>query len=234
MDLEQLGNKYKFTEIEKNILNFLHENIDPDYSPTIREVAKKCYTSPTTIIKLAKKMKLSGYTELLLKVKETSLSEANSDKHTFVSVRPTPEVEKKFVQLLSDYKDENIMIVASGFSQVVADYMNDTLLLNNFHSLRHVHLELLSMQKGKPIVIAVSESGETSSVKEIVSRAKDSGATVISFTGNPLSSISLLADLDISVRYFDIFSTGTNPRYFYGSTLIVFEFLMSSYKNSLH
>jgi len=235
MDIEQLNFKYNFTETEKNILEFLYNSKDYNYNPTIRETAKECFTSPTTIIKLAKKMNLSGYTELLLKIKETPSLSLASPSNSFISKLPSIEVEKQFIDILNKFQNKNILIVASGFSQVIGDYMNDSFLLSNLRSITNIHLELFSLENAKKtLLIVVSESGETSLIKEIVDIAKKNGVTIISFTGNPLSTISKKSDLDISVSFFDILSNGTNPKYFYGSTLIVFEYLMSSYKRSLH
>ena len=55
MNIENLSNKYNLNETEKNILLFIETHAKDIKTLGIRGVAKQCYTSPATIINLAKK-----------------------------------------------------------------------------------------------------------------------------------------------------------------------------------
>ena len=121
------------------------------------------------------------------------------------------------------------MILSTGFSENIANYIYEVLILRDFHVLRRAHLELIEPnQKGETLVIAISESGETTIVKDLVVQAAENNMNIISFTGNPSSTISKLATLDFSVDVYNGLSvySRNDPKYFYGIAMIIFEGLI--------
>ncbi|MGX6978065.1 MurR/RpiR family transcriptional regulator [Vagococcus elongatus] len=239
MNLETLHHKFEFTPTEKIILAFLNDHQSSLSNLTIREAAQQCYTSPSTIIKLAKKMNLSGYSELIYKIKENSLADGiEENQHTTDSFRVAPITEsqqKAFNTILENYRQKPIMLIASGFSQILVEYINEALLLNGIRSIKNTHLELLHPErKDDVLLIIVSESGETTRVKELAAMARKNDFTLISFTGNPLSTVHKSSTLAITTNTFKGFQEDRyEPKYFYGSVLILFETLLSNYLKSV-
>lgn len=239
MNLEMLHHKFEFTPTEKTILEFLNNHQSSLTTLTIREVAQRCYTSPSTIIKLAKKMNLSGYSELIYKIKENSLpdgtkeSQHNADEFCVVSVSEAQQ--KQFNAILEKFRQKPIMLIASGFSQILVEYINEALLLHGIRSIKNTHLELLNpKRKNDVLLMIVSESGETTRVKELVAMANKNDFTLISFTGNPLSTVHKNSTLAITTNTFKGFQEDQyEPKYFYGSVLILFETLLSNYLKSV-
>ena len=88
----------------------------------IREVAKQAFVSTASIVNMSKKMGFSGYSELVFSLQSPSVS-ANTDLTDLVTV----EEQQLFTQLMTHYRDKRIMVLASGFSQNIANYMNETL-----------------------------------------------------------------------------------------------------------
>ncbi len=235
VNIQNLANKYQLNETEKNILLFIEQHAKSIKELGIRGVAKQCYTSPATIVNLAKKMNFSGYSELVFKIKENALSENDSDlpEETVLPVyqKLADSYLTEFEQVLNDYRDKNIMILGSGFSQIIANYINESLILNGFRSITNSHLELIREEyAGKVLLVVVTESGETSRLKELVKQSHENGVEVLSFVGNANSGITHYSRLSVATHDDVQFSsTPYEPHLFYGSVLLVFELLLSAY-----
>lgn len=234
MNISTLINKYRLNKTEQTILLFLQENLSETKDLGIRGVAKQCFTSPATIVNLAKKMNYSGYTELVFKIKE-GMGQNDSPENSQVSVTDYPAYQERFSVLLSRYSQANIMILASGFSQIISNYVNESLIIHGFRSISNSHLELLEPDFLKEtLVLTISESGETTSLKEIILRAQGNGIDVISFTGNPQSTIAKASSLAIQIKTANQFSSEQHaPHLFYGNTLNMFELLLSAYLRTM-
>lgn len=235
LNIHNLTNKYNLNETEKTILLFIECHSKDIKEFGIRGVAKQCYTSPATIVNLAKKMNFSGYSELVFKIKENTLLENNDHP---AEVTALPHYQKlsqryfaEFEQILDDYRDKTIMILGSGFSQIIANYINESLILNGFRSITNSHLELIREEyAGETLIVVVTESGETSRLKELVKQSHENGIEVLSFVGNAHSGIADYSRLSVATHDDVQFSNDPyEPHLFYGSVLLVFELLLSTY-----
>lgn len=239
LNIENLANKYNLNETEKAILLFLEKHTEDIKSVGIRGVAKNCYTSPATIVNLAKKMNFSGYSELVFKLKENKLIDneiiLSKTTNTLYYEKLAQDYLIEFKQIMDDYRDKNIMILGSGYSQIIANYINESLILNGFRSISNSHLELIKKDFAKEtLLIVVTESGETSRLKELVKQATENNIEVLSFLGNDHSTISNYSRLAIATHNDVQFSnTPHEPHLFYGSVLLVFEILLSKYLRSI-
>ncbi|MEG0553408.1 MAG: SIS domain-containing protein [Carnobacterium sp.] len=150
-------------------------------------------------------MNFSGYSELVFKIKENTLLENNDHP---AEVTALPHYQKlsqryfaEFEQILDDYRDKTIMILGSGFSQIIANYINESLILNGFRSITNSHLELIREEyAGETLIVVVTESGETSRLKELVKQSHENGIEVLSFVGNAHSGIADYSRLSIATH----------------------------------
>ncbi|WP_027109141.1 MurR/RpiR family transcriptional regulator [Lacticigenium naphthae] len=228
MKLETLNHKYNFTEAEKEILLFMNKNIAAIQSRTVREVANDCYVSPATIMKLVKKLNLNSYRDLVIKISNDCTLEVPEKFKQSLDLDAAYNLilskKSTFNKLLDSYKDHSILILATGYSELIGTYIYENLRLSGFPVLNHPHLEL--MENNRVLLIVVSESGETTIQKDIILQAQKNKLDIISFTGNPLSTISKNSTLDLSVDLYEGLSSNENsPKYFYGMTMILFESL---------
>ena len=123
----------------------------------IREVAKQAFVSTASIVNMSKKMGFSSYSELVFSLQSPSVS-ANTDLTDLVTV----EEQQLFTQLMTHYRDKRIMVLASGFSQNIANYMNETFNLYGFRATANSHLEFLRGTNEEDILlIIISNSGDT-------------------------------------------------------------------------
>lgn len=62
-NIEELSKKIKLTETEKEILEYMVENLDVLPKLSSRKLAEKTYTSPTTIVRFVKKLGYQNYND---------------------------------------------------------------------------------------------------------------------------------------------------------------------------
>lgn len=120
-------------------------------------MAKQAFDPTASIVNLSKKMGFSGYSELVFSLQSPSVS-ANTDLTDLVTV----EEQQLFTQLMTHYRDKRIMVLASGFSQNIANYMNETFNLYGFRATANSHLEFSRGTNEEDILlIIISNSGDT-------------------------------------------------------------------------
>ena len=234
MNIEELDKKYLFTDTERKILLYLNENYNRLDQLTVRDLAAECYVSPATIIKLTKKMNLSGYSELISKIKDQTkitIPEHFVNQSGLASVYKVIEKNHKpFDLLLQQYKENKIMILSTGFSEHVANYIYEVFVLQDYQVLLRSHLKILNQQDiSKTLLIVISESGETTILKDIILQASKNNLDIISLTGNTTSTIAKASTLDLSVDLYKGLSkfSEQEPHFFYGTALIIFEALIN-------
>ncbi|WP_018659024.1 MurR/RpiR family transcriptional regulator [Allofustis seminis] len=240
MDLNDLNRKFLLTPVEKNILNYLDTHRHQLDGLAIRDLATRCYVSTGTIVKLAKKLHLSGYTALLERFKVlppaalSPISTPTSDaallqKGINEVIQLVQHKQTDFQELLEKHQDSTLLILSTGFSSHVASFMYDSLILRGFRVIMRKHLQLIASSTPDHLLIfVISESGETTSIEDIVRDACEKTFDIISFTNNPSSTVAQLATLDISLDLYDPFvpSFSRAPHPFFGYVLILFEYLL--------
>ena len=222
MDFKYLCDKYQL-----NILDLKKIGI--------RKVAKDNYTSTTTVYKLCKKLNFEGYSDMIYHFTYSSQiddSETNIDIYTNTNKQIDNNLEE-FNSILKKYENKLIMFVSTGISQTIANYMNERLSVNGYRSIANAHLQLLSKNhKNEVLVFAISRSGETKSIIDILEQARNNDIEVISFVGNANSKIAKLSTLPIIIQGQDDFAKLKNPpNTFFSELLLIFECFISDSLN---
>lgn len=223
MDIQQITEKHQLTQTEKRVLEYMEFNRYNLKKHGIRYVAKKTYTSPSFIVKLAKKMQLSGYSELVFLLSDTDYFD--QDNQEIIDIRPYFE---RFYHYIVKHRNSMIMLLGNGYSQNIANYMSEYLNLHGFRSTSNSHLELLRKEEAADcLLIIISNSGETIRLCELLSQAKYNNQDIIAFVGNRTSSIAKKAKLVISTDTCTPSSFDSKvPQLFFGLSLMYFELLM--------
>src|SRR5699024_123159 len=235
MDFKYLCDKYQLNDTETTILKYLQENILDLKKIGIRKVAKDNYTSTTTVYKLCKKLNFEGYSDMIYHFTYSSQiydSETNIDIYTNTNKQIDNNLEE-FNSILKKYENKLIMFVSTGISQTIANYMNERLSVNGYRSIANAHLQLLSKNhKNEVLVFAISRSGETKSIIDILEQARNNDIEVISFVGNANSKIAKLSTLPIIIQGQDDFAKLTHPsNLFFSELLLIFECFISDSLN---
>lgn len=222
MNIQTICEKYQLNKDEQKILTYMNSHRQELRNLSIRELAKRTFTSPSFIIKTCKKIKLSGYSELVFLITNTPKFPNNTENALKVK-----SYVKLFFNLMDKHKDSMIMILSSGFSQNIANYMSEYLNLHGFRCTANSHLELFRKNKDA-LIIVISNSGETKRLAELCIQAKRNNRDILSFVGDSNSTIAKNSSLAISSDTFNPSSFDSHyPQLFFGLTLIYFELLMS-------
>ncbi|EEB36727.1 putative transcriptional regulator GlvR [Anaerococcus hydrogenalis DSM 7454] len=107
MKLEELikKNKEKFTQTDLAIADFLMDNKNDELDLSINELAKKCLTSRTSILRFTQKIGFGGYSEFKYFLKQKDHTKKDQTK----------EDDKKLNQILESLdKSNNIFIYGNG------------------------------------------------------------------------------------------------------------------------
>lgn len=119
MNIQTVSEKFQLNTDEQKILIYMNQHRNELKSINIRELAKRTFTSPSFIVKTCKKMKLSGYSELVFLIADAPNFPNNTENDLKVE-----SYVKPFSNLMDKHKDSMIMILGSGYSQNIANYMS--------------------------------------------------------------------------------------------------------------
>ena len=203
---------------EKYIAEYIRSNAQESTNLTVRELANKTFTSPSSIVRLCRSVGFNGYKEFKkaliielasinqetqnknLKVnKEDSMSNI-IDKVTYQNIKSLEdtlhllddEVVEKVVDLLLN--SQRILLFGIGSSQFVARDFYLKLLRLNKNSIvnEDVHSQLLQAKNSSPkdVAIMYSYSGETGEVLEYLECCIKNQTPVIAVTRYSQSDLS--------------------------------------------
>ena len=231
MNIENLIEKYQLNDSEARALRFMDQHKEGLKKIGIREVAKQAFVSTASIVNMSKKMRFSGYSERVFSLQSPSVS-ANTDLTDLVTV----EEQQLFTQLMTHYRDKRIMVLASGFSQNIANYMNETFNLYGFRATANSHLEFLRGTNEEDILlIIISNSGDTQRLVELAEIAQKHQMALIAFVGDKKSKVGDLATLTISTNtYSPKILQSFTPNFFFGTVLNQFELLLNGALKNLY
>lgn len=115
MNIQSICEKYQLNKDEQKVLLYMNQHSSELRNLSIRELAKRTFTSPSFIIKTCKKMKLSGYSELVFLITDTPKFPSNTEND--LKVR---SYVKSFSSLLNKHRDSMIMILGNGFLKILS------------------------------------------------------------------------------------------------------------------
>ncbi len=239
IDINKLFGNVQLTNIEKTILIYLIENINVCANKSIREISKKLYTSPSTIIRLSKKLGYSGFVELMyslknkLLIKSADISYTSTNRPALYSVN----YEDAVCDFLKCIQNGNILISGEGFSEIVSKYIYMKLLVLgkkiilstfiDFDILFDNHVENIDS------IILISKSGEGTHCVNSCQHAKERKLKIISFTGNINSTLAKNSDITFIIPDFEQ-SDNDNyyPNPFFAYCIETFEIMIQKYFDS--
>ena len=153
----------------------------------------------------------------------------NNNENAYSKLYDTVKPYKKdFNSILSEYKNKQIVITGMGFSDIISNFISEALFLKGYSCAHTLHLQLLSPEnKDNLLIIAISRSGKTSRLVELVEEANNHGFKIISFTANKNSklaeSLYLICSnskVMIALKVFQKNSTHFSVNYFLFSNIL--------------
>lgn len=200
-------NIQKFNETEIRIYKFIVDNGEKIPYMTIREFADEIQVSTSTILRFCDKLECDGYKEFKEKLKKyihqihkvPPQGDLNELLHYFKKIN-TNSFEKKMeegAQFIR--KAETVIFVGSGSSGALAKYAARYFSnLGKFSIGLEDTLYPITKDMEAAVVIALSVSGETKGVIELINRFKINKCNILSITNQSNSTISQMSDWNIS------------------------------------
>ena len=228
MNIELLSHKHNLDTLERKLLQYLYDNIDEIKSIGIRKLASDNYTSTSMIYKLVKKLGFEGYSDMIHYISYTYNKSENNNENAYSKLYNTVKPYKKeFNSILSEYKNKQIVITGMGFSDIISNFISEALFLKGYSCAHTLHLQLLSPENNDNLlIIAISRSGKTSRLVELVEEANNHGFKIISFTANKNSKLAKASTLSVPIGSYDSFkSISEEFNTFFGELLLIFEYL---------
>lgn len=240
MQINKLIAGKKLTPTEIEVLNYVVENIDTVLELGVRGVAKKNFTSTSTVMRLAHKMGFRGFVELQYKLSTMIVnpSEANivSEKQTQSIFQHNSQVVfEEAANILDSCSDKVIFIYAAGFSSVIATYIYKKMLVLGKRCLLATPSDSVGVLENNldamDVFITISKSGETQAVVDKLNMIKEEPIKVISFTSEITNTIARQADCAIKIQdkyKLDEYNQHAND--FFPQVLEAFEYMIACYE----
>lgn len=199
-------NRHLLNQTENEILEYLIRRTDKIDNVTIREVAKKNYTVPNTIVRLCQKLGFKGYTEFKECLKQTRVQ-----KEHIVEITSMDEQIAKTKQLLNYtlidkiitkiHSADRVLLFAAGLTRFPSEELNERLRIVGKNSQTFVDPHTMKhnarLLNNNDLAIALSISGETDNILQASTIASVSGAPTVSITGFSTNSLSKITDYQL-------------------------------------
>ncbi len=246
MRIDELLNYYydKLSDNEKYVCHYLTGHYEECSKKTIEEFAHDCNVSKTLLIRFAKKLGLSGYSELKARIRieqkekepnvEGLLQAMTDSYHKMMN----DLVKKNLTNLFSKiFLANRVFVYGSGSSQARAAIEMKRIFLPAKEMIQlHGHDQFFTLKKiTKPedLVVIISLSGESNMVIELAKALKISHVPTVSITrlkSNTLASLCgenlYINSVQMPIKYNIEYEISTP--YF-----ILIEYLYLSYQNYL-
>lgn len=205
------------TQSELSVLQYIDTHSSDVLNMSIQELSEKVFFSTATILRLCKKLKLSGFSELKFTIKN-NLSSKSSIKNAIVPTKTVvktlyEEIENtgrlldtKTIDTIVNYllSNKKIHLFSYGLTNMTFEYMQRYLLSVGRQTILYktdtLAYRAASNFTENDVLLLASSTGTNPSTLKLAKLAKNGNATVIAITpltNNPLSQTS-----DISIYTF--------------------------------
>ncbi|MFD0049862.1 MurR/RpiR family transcriptional regulator [Actinomycetes bacterium NPDC127524] len=197
-----------FNELEYSLYNYITQHANKVIYMRIRELADETHVSTSTILRFCRKNDCEGFSEFKVKLKmylekrdDNNLKSTHHALSEFVE-RTLKGGFESYIQESSHLiaQSGSVIFLGIGSSGIMAEYG-----ARYFSSLGKfslyikdpffpIHNKLLE----NSITIAMSVSGETHEIINLIKKLKEKGSTIISITNQKNCTIANISDLNIS------------------------------------
>lgn len=122
--MTQLEFELDFSSSEKEIARYILNNGDDVLSMSVKELAKKTYTSPATIVRLCKKIGLEGYNDFKIKYSAELQYDLHHSQHIDVN--------------FPFQKEDTYPMICHQLASLSQEVINETIQLIDFDQLQHI------------------------------------------------------------------------------------------------
>lgn len=213
-----------FFETEKKIGNFIIHHPKEIVDMTVGELAKKCQVSEASVSRFCKKIDMKGFHHLKISIAKEMVSQSEDDElSNHISVDDLEQSLKNILankvaeltQTVSMMNFENLQDILKRINNaqnVLFAAVGNTVpvAMDGAYKLNQIGISAVSTPVWETqlaysynlspddVVIAISNSGESTGVINILEAAKQKKATTISITNSEKSTIAKISDYHIT------------------------------------
>ncbi|RDI41395.1 RpiR family transcriptional regulator [Falsibacillus pallidus] len=216
-----------YSPAEQTVAYYVLEHPEDVLSMTTKQLAAECQSSEATIIRFCKRIGINSFKGLKIELaKEISL-EGNQDEMNASPLQFEDDLETviskvttKTIQALNNTKSlvsveqldravkamhegERIYVYGAGGSSLVANDLTQKLLRIDFPAFQsndiHVQMMMAANMTERDILFVVSTSGKTREILQLLSTAKEKGATTILLTQYGKSPARRMSDVVLTI-----------------------------------
>lgn len=224
------GNIY-LTDLEKNVINRIHAHILEREKVSIDVIAKECFVSKGSIVKLAKKLGYSGYSEMYYILMSSNRNQKSADFSHMIPQNESDTAKAGIVlltNLLKEYRGTKIHLDSIGLCDAARDYYLQKLLMFGFDVVSSYHFA--SFHKDSPgLFCFMSFSGSRFEIFDRVHAAVDNGFKVLALTARKDSPLGTAADYTIEISGERAEENDYRPNFFTANLIILLEMALCEY-----
>lgn len=213
-----------FFETEKKIGNFIIHHPKEIVDMTVGELAKECQVSEASVSRFCKKIDIKGFHHLKISIAKEMVSQSEDDElSNHISVDDLEQSLKNILankvaeltQTVSMMNSENLQDILKRINNaqnVLFAAVGNTVpvAMDGAYKLNQIGISAVSTPVWETqlaysynlspddVVIAISNSGESTGVINILEAAKQKKATTISITNSEKSTIAKISDYHIT------------------------------------
>lgn len=213
-----------FFETEKKIGNYIIHHPREIVDMTVGELAKKCQVSEASVSRFCKKLDMKGFHHLKISIaKELVTQDEDTELSNHISVDDVDQSLKNIlankvaeltqtVSMMDSKQLHHILDVINNAKNVLFAAVGNTLpvAMDGAYKLNQIGIPAISTPvwetqlaysynlTADDVVIAISNSGESTGVISILEAATKQKATTISITNHDNSSIAKISDYHIT------------------------------------
>lgn len=244
MELKKLIHGKKLTEAEQQVLSYILEHLDSALSEGVREIARKNFTSTSTIMRLAHKMGYAGFVDMCYKLRSMNQPHAEQlvesqdflDSFSLDSLLGYNSYDqlKTCAQYIASPKGPLIFVYGTGFSGLVGNYLANKLTNMGRLCLFASGADSIGMFEnslsGMGLFLCVSKSGETVLVRDKIKTARENGVPTVAITGERSNSVSQFADVWLRVEdHHKLDDQNVRPNTFFPQAMMLAELIAYEY-----
>lgn len=249
VDINKVTQGKELSELDQQLLTYILENMDCVLQKGVRQIAKENYTSPASVIRLAKKLGYTGFIDLyyhLLPLVNTVEEKDQENEMGFFELERSlimqhnsSEMMDAFIENVLQLEGKIIFIYAAGFSAITAEYLYKKLLLLGKQVINATSLDSVGVLENNirniGAFVAISKSGETQAVLDKIDTANKAGIYTVSFTKETPNRLSESTDLNFKITdQHKLDDRNLLPNTFFPITLLLIEYLLSVYLEDIN
>nr|WP_288827630.1 MurR/RpiR family transcriptional regulator [uncultured Clostridium sp.] len=223
------------TDLEKNVVNRIHAHILEGEKVSIDMIAKECFVSKGLIVKLAKKLGYSGYSEMYYILMSSNRNQKSADFSHMVYQNETNTAREGIALLaglLNEYHGAKIHLDSIGLCDAARDYYLQKLLMFGFDVVSSYHFAAFHKDTAG-LFIFMSFSGSRFEIFDRVRVAVDNGFKVLALTARKDSPLGTMADYTIEIYGERTEENDYKPNFFTANLIILLEMALCEYSQNL-